>query len=395
MMDNMNEPENQGHPDPGFRSLENKVSTLERQIAEQQDQLRDYEKSLVERIGDVDDDRRTTASQLQRAWQSQLEAINDRLRRHRVIVFGALVLFLVVVGVVLFLANRQANIDRQLLADDLAALKQEPGRTSGNPADAESVRAELTRLSAAVNEITSSRGRQDEMQADRLYTLLEDERIARKEADAVISAEVQRLEAKQESLLRELETLREALQTPEATKAESGDGLPDSSPAEDARQDSAQEPVAATVEPPVEFSPTSPTEGVSRAVETPAATAEQTFGDDPGKALSDASPDAETPQTLVVADHTYALQLIGFYSWDALLRFADRNDLPERLYYREETVQGRPWFALIHSLHADYASASAELHDLSPELVAMDPWIRPIGAGVELTVLDTGSKRRP
>jgi DamX protein len=282
-----------------------------------------------------------------------------------------------------------------LLANDLAALKQEPGRTSGNPADAESVRAELTRLSAAVNEITSSRGRQDEMQADRLYTLLEDERIARKEADAVISAEVQRLEAKQESLLRELETLREALQTPEATKAESGHGLPDSSPAEDARQDSAQEPVAATVEPPVEFSPTSPTEGVSRAVETPAATAEQTFGDDPGKALSDASPDAETPQTLVVADHTYALQLIGFYSWDALLRFADRNDLPERLYYREETVQGRPWFALIHSLHADYASASAELHDLSPELVAMDPWIRPIGAGVELTVLDTGSKRRP
>ena len=68
-MDNMNEPENQGHPDPGFRSLENKVSTLERQIAEQQDRLRDYEKSLVERIADVDDDRRTTASRLQRAWR--------------------------------------------------------------------------------------------------------------------------------------------------------------------------------------------------------------------------------------------------------------------------------------------------------------------------------------
>lgn len=392
-MDNMNEPENQGHPDSGFRSLENKVSTLERQIAEQQDQLRDYEKSLVERIGDVDDDRRTTASQLQRAWQSQLEAINDRLRRHRVIVFGALVLFLVAVGVVLFLANHQANIDRQLLADDLAALKQELGRTSGNPADADSVLAELTRLSAAVNEITSSRGRQDEKQADSLYTLLEDERIARKEVDAEIGAEVQRLEAKQESLMREIETLREALQISEATKAESGHGQPESSPAEDARQESVQEPVAATVETPVEFSPTSPIEGVSRPEETPVSTAEQPLGDDAGKALSDASPDAEIPKTLVVADRTYTLQLIAFNSLDALLRFANRNDLPERLYYREETVQGRPWFALIHSLHADYTSASAELHTLSSELVAMDPWIRPVGASVELTVLDRGSKR--
>ncbi len=147
-MDNMNELENQGHPDPGFRSLENKVSTLERQIAEQQDQLRDYEKSLVERIADVDDDRRRTASKLQRAWQSQREEINARLGRQMVIVIGALVLFLVVVGVVLFLAYHQANIDRQLLADDLAELKQELGRTSGKSADTDSVRAELSRLSS-------------------------------------------------------------------------------------------------------------------------------------------------------------------------------------------------------------------------------------------------------
>ena len=394
-MDNMNEPDNQGHPDPGFRSLENKVSTLERQIAEQQDRLRDYDKSLVERIADVDDDRRTTASRLQRAWQSQLEEINDRLGRQRVVVIGALVLFLVVGGVVLFLAYHQANIDRQLLADDLAELKLELGQTSGKPANADSVQAELTRLSAAVNEITSSLGRQDEKHAGSLDTILEDERTAREQTDAVIGAEVQRLEAKQESLMRELETIREALETAEATKAESGHGLPDSSPAEDAKQDPAQQPAAATVEPPLEFNTTSPTEGVNSPEETPAGVAEQLYADDPGKAVTDASPDAETPKTLVVADNTYALQLIGFYSLDALLKFANRNDLPERLYYSNETVQGRPWVALIHSLHEDYSSASAQLHNLSPELVAIDPWIRPIRAGVELSVLDTGSQRRP
>ena len=393
-MDNMNELKNQGHPDPGFRSLENKVSTLERQIAEQQDQLRDYEKSLVERIADVDDDRRTTASKLQRAWQSQREEINDRLGRQMVIVIGALVLFLVVVGVVLFLAYHQANIDRQLLDDDLAELKQELGRTSGKSADTDSVRAELTRLSAAVNEISSSLGQQDEEQTDSLDTILKDERIARDEVDAVVGAEVQRLEAKQESLMRELETMREALETAEVTKAAPGPGLSDSSPAEDAKQDSAQAPAAAIVEAPLNFTPTPPTEGVSSPDETPVAAAEQAFGDDTGQAVTDASPDADTTKTVVVADHTYALQLIGFYKLDDLLRFANRNDMPERLYYREEIVRGRTWFSLIHSMHENYASASAQLHNLSPELVAMDSWIRPIRVGVELTVLDTDSQRR-
>ncbi len=394
-MDNMNELENQGHPDPGFSSLENKLSKLERQIAEQQDQLRDYEKSLVERIADVDDDRRTTASKLQRAWQSQREAINARLGRQMVIVIGALVLFLVVVGVVLFLAYHQASTDRQLLADDLAELKQELGRTSGKPADADSVRAELSRLSAAVNEISSSLGQQDEEQTDSLDTILKDERIARDEVGAVVGAEVQRLEAKLESLMWELETKREALETAEVTKAAPGPGLSDSSPAEDAKQDSAQESAAATVEPPLEFSSTPPTEGVSSPDETPVAAAEQRFGDDPGQAVTDASPDAATPKTVVAADRTYALQLIGFYKLDDLLRFANRNDLPERLYYREEIVRGRTWYSLIHSMHEDYASASAQLHNLSPELIAMNPWIRPINVGVELTVLDTGSQWRP
>lgn len=391
-MDNMNEPENQGHPDPGFHSLENKVSTLERQIAEQQDQLRDYEKSLVERIADVDDDRRTTASKLRRAWQNQREEINARLGRQMVIVMGALVVFLVVVGAVLFLAYHEANIDRQLLADDLAELKQELGRTSGKPADVDSVWAELARLSAAVNEISSSRGRIDEEQPDSLDTILEDERIARDEADALVGAEVQRLEAKQESLMRELESMREALETAEATKAAPAPGLSDSSPTDNAEQDSAQEPATTTIEPPLEYSATAPTEGASSPDEASIAAAEQPLGD-LGQTTTGVDSGADTPEAVVVADRTYALQLIGLYEWDALLRFANRNDMPERLYYREEIVRGRPWFALIHSMHKDYASASAQLHNLSPELVAMDPWIRPIRVGVELKVLNTGSQR--
>ena len=394
-MDDINEPENQGHPDSGFRFLENKVSTLERQIAEQQDQLRDYEKSLVERIADVDDDRRSTTTQLHRAWQSRLEEFNNRLGRQMVIVFGALFLFLVVVGIVFFLAYHQANIERHLLTDDLAELKQELARTSGKQADSKSVQEELTRLWAAVNEIGSSGSRRDETQTDSLDAILEDERIARDQADAVIGADVQRLEARLESLKRELDTMGEAMETAGATKAASGHGLPEGSSAEGAKQDSAQEPAATTVEPPEEFSPGHPTEGVSSPEDIPAAAAQQPFGAKPQENITDASTDVGTPKTLVVANDTYALQLIGLYNLDMLLSFANRNDLPQRLYYREETVHGRPWFALIHSLHEDYASAEAELENLSPELVAMDPWIRPISAGVELTVLDMGLQRQP
>ena len=283
---------------------------------------------------------------------------------------------------------------QQLLADELAELKQELGRISDKSADLDSVQAELTRLSAALNEISSSPARQDEELPDSLDAMLEQERVARDQADALIGAEVQRLEAKQAGLIRELDTLRKALATVEATKTMAGQGLPDSSTPADVKQDSARAPAAATGEPPLAFSSTPPsTEGVSSLAATPGANAEQPFGDDSGTAIMDPSLEAATAKSVVAAEGTYALQLIGFYSWDALLKFANRSDLPARLYYREEVVQGRAWFALIHSIHEGYASASAQLENLSPELVAMDPWIRSMRAGVELRVLDTGSQR--
>jgi len=392
-MNNMNEPENQGHSDPESHSLENKVSALERQIAEQQDRLRDYEKSLVERIGDVDDDRRMTASKLKRAWQSQLEEIDERLRRQMAVVFGALVLFLVLVGVVLFFVYHQANSDRQLLADELAELKQDLSRLSVNPAEADSVRAELDRLSAAVNEITTSSGPQDAQRAVAPVIRLEDERIARKRANEEIDAKIQRLEIKLEGLMWEIQSLREAQKNPRTTMSETARGLSESPAAVDIEQASNRASAAATGETPAQSSPTSPTGTMDSPEETTAAAAQQPLGNDTKETLTATSPEGETSKTLVVADDSYALQLIGFYSFDGLLRFAERSDLPQRLYYRKETVEGRPWYALIHSLYGDYAAAEAQLQNLPPELVAMKPWIRPFQTGVELTVLDTGSRR--
>jgi DamX protein len=366
------------------------VIALEQRIIEQQDQLRDYEKSLVERIADVDDDRRTTTSKLQRAWQTQREEINDRLGRQTAIVVGALVLSLVVLGAILFLAYREGEIGRQHLVDELAELKQGQGQTSGKPSEGEPLRDELTRLSAAVGEISSSLGRLGEEQAGSLDTILEDERIARDEADARIAAEIRRLDAKQKSLTQELESLRVALDSARTAKTEPvPTGL---SPMQNAEPSPAREPVEVTVAPSLALSGTPSTVGASSPDKTPVATADRPAGDAEQKA-QDAESSTDTQGTAFVGDRTYALQLIGLYDRDALLKFADRDDLPERLYYREEIVRGRAWFALIHSMHEDIASAEAELSRLSPDLIALDPWIRPIQKGVELKVLDSASRR--
>ena len=94
-----------------------------------------------------------------------------------------------------------------------------------------------------------------------------------------------------------------------------------------------------------------------------------------------------------VGNRTYALQLIGFFSRDALRQFADEHDLPAQVYFRQDTYRGRPWFALIYSLHESYEGAEAELSRLPPELVALDPWIRPLKAGEELKLLRSGTGR--
>jgi septal ring-binding cell division protein DamX len=45
---------------------------------------------------------------------------------------------------------------------------------------------------------------------------------------------------------------------------------------------------------------------------------------------------------------------------------------------------------LIHSLHADYASAQETMSRLAPDLIAMEPWIRPLRDSEELLLLEPG-----
>jgi hypothetical protein len=48
---------------------------------------------------------------------------------------------------------------------------------------------------------------------------------------------------------------------------------------------------------------------------------------------------------------------------------------------------------MLHSLHDTYDSAVEELSRLPENLVALNPWIRPVPEGARLRVLETGPER--
>jgi DamX protein len=92
--------------------------------------------------------------------------------------------------------------------------------------------------------------------------------------------------------------------------------------------------------------------------------------------------------SLSLDEQRYALQLIGFFSLDALREFADRDDLPSRLYYRRESLRGKPWYALIHSLHENTTSVAAARATLPPNIADLDIWVRSLSEGTKLEVFE-------
>ncbi len=381
-MDYNSEPTDQTAADPGPHSTAEQLQSLTRQVAEQQDQLRDYEKSLVERIADVDDDRRTTASKLQRAWQTQREEIELRLRRQTAITMVVLVLFALLVGGVLFLAYHDLGQARLPLIDEIATIKGELDRRADPPPADEAVGDALKGLSLSVAEISSSLERMSEEQASSLDRGIAAERSARDAADAGIAEEVRRLEAEQQSLAQELASLRQALE--EARARAAADAPSAELDAESAEAVPGTPETGGSAPEQLVAEPSAASEPVAEAAQ---ADAEVADADSEGEPVAEDAVEDRASNGSLVGGPAYALQLIGFFSRDAMLTFAARDDLPERMYYREDRYRGRPWYALIHSLHADYASAEAALSRLAPDLVAMGPWIRPIRDDEDLRVL--------
>jgi len=365
--------ENTKHPN----SPETPNAELSAELARHRNQLRDYEKALVERIADVDDDRRATASRLQRAWQTQREEVDDRLRRHAGLMAGLLLLFAVLVAIALFLVYRQARTEQSQIAGQVAEMRQELGLIGESDTFSNQLKGELARLNADVEAIASSLKRRNKSD-----TSTDREAAAKgnagEEGDSRVAEEMRHLEVGQARLSAQVESLRATLEAVQVARS--------AAPAPQA----ASEPGIGDSRNEVPVGGTMPAEAANLDI---AGTAENGEADTAGPGAYLKSDVPTSGETRVAGEGSYALQLIGFFDRDSLAAFAARDGLPARVYYIRQTHKGRPWYALVHSLHEGYAAAAEELSRLPADLVALSPWIRPVPAGTELRILRTGPNR--
>lgn len=358
------------------------------------------EQALIGRIADVDDDRRRTATALQRAFETHAEEMAAKLHRSRQVSMSVAVLALLLAVAAFWLGLRQPALDPTLIGDEVTRLRQEVAGLLAFHDEEERLHDQLLRLTAMVSQLSASLG------------LLEIERAERREADADLSARLEKLAAEiaagndpgdraasapgeetqgtvdpPASLAAAAEPLSAALEPVAPERSET--------PAAPERSEAPEENA-----PPLFSGPPSAPEAETDAEEEPGGTADafspppipaEDEADEPAPvaapAWQTADPTAPEAPGRMLESPGYALQLIGLYDFDRLRAFADREDLPRPLYYRTERLRGQPWYVLIHSLHADRASAEQARSALPADLATLDLWIRPLASGTRLEIL--------
>ena len=303
-------------------------------------EMRDMEKSLVERIADVDDDRRRSAVQLRKALETHREEIRVQRRRdhNAILVLAGIGIILLAAGLLLF---AQLVKTRNAMEARIAAVEQARGGPVAEPDTAAAdLQAEVDQLGDAVEAIgdrlTALEGASRQPAASRP--------AADATADAAAAAEQRKaLEARMAALLDErLESLEARIDELRAT-----------------RQALASD------------------EGDRPAAET-AGTGEPAA----------AAPAAVT--TLTTDKDMVVLQLAGLPNHAAVERFIARHALPARVYLKADTLRGRTWYGLIAGLYPDIPAAEAARDALPPDLARLDIWLRELPAGTKLEVLGEG-----
>jgi len=298
--------------------------------------MRDMEKSLVERIADVDDDRRRSAVQLRKALETHREEIRVQRRRdhNAILVLAGIGIILLAAGFLLF---AQLVKTRNAMEARIAAVEQAREPIAEPDTAAADLQAEVDQLGDAVEAIgdrlTALEGASRQPAASRP--------AADAAADAAAAAEQRKaLEARMAALLDErLESLEARIDELRATR-------------QALASDDVDRPAAETA-------------GTGE----PAA----------------AAPAAVT--TLTTDKDMVVLQLAGLPNHAAVERFIARHALPARVYLKADTLRGRTWYGLIAGLYPDMPAAEAARDALPPDLARLDIWLRELPAGTKLEVL--------
>ncbi len=352
-------------------------------FAAESDRIRNLEKSLVERIADVDDDRRLNSVQMQRGWQALREELNVRLRRHAWVMGVGLAVSLAVAAVALVALHLHQREALARVAADLASLGADVSRLTAVEAQQVGVQKELDSLAASIRHLSA---------ADVSPSRSSPQTVGAVTDTSPLAARIDSLAADQRRISGELTALRGDLQplisagaepalppapqeavtvgSPPARALESDQRIPPG-PGPDTHQ--------LTAEPdPLDRNPTT-TLHATAGPEHPKVRMAQ-----PSVGANEAKPPLVD---LTITDRPFALQLIGSRSRANILESAARLNLPFPVYVRQEVLRGRPWYVLIHSLHGSHDEAQRALSQLAPEQRTHSPWIRALPQGARLEVL--------
>ena len=415
-------------PDATTPGVGERLASLHLGLETLASKLRDTEVALIGRIADVDDDRRRTGIEVRRALDAQRDEFDDDLRRRGLAsTLFVLLALLLAVGAIVF-SYLQANANKVEISGQLSGIQEAVAHLSAidtAPLDKRLGQLDeaVTRLSGDLEETVEARQSGVNDLATRLKGLeetlasksepaaepvvLNDEVEALEAAGADLAKKVEDLQKAQERLGKDMLLLRDSLATILASAnlpLEQKSFAPEESPAEPVEAKAAGGAEAPGSKAPAPASAAK----VSGNQPTPATLGDQAQGQPATAAGSPPAAPSAAPglaaigdtqsatdsgsapgeSDLVLAEPQQALQLISFRDLEAVRRFAQRTDLPSRVYYRTESRGGRPWYAVFFGLYPDAAAAAAAKAALSAELAALQPLVRPLKAADRLQVLE-------
>jgi DamX protein len=345
--------------------------------------MRDMEKSLVERIADVDDDRRRTAVQMRKALETHRDEI--RAQRHRdhtaLLVLTGIGIILLAAVLLLFSQLFQVRDAMQARIADLETAAGTPASDVTGADARDDLAQRVTRLEQQADAAAEAPA-DDPAQAQAIDDLtqrlgrLERQRAAAPNGPPVedvdeLADAIEAIGDRLTALEGRLERVAGARSDAAAPAADTGaaPGAPELAAALSAMEARLEQKLAAL---------SAGLDGLrERLAGTDALAAEA------ASAGADAQDD-----TLTTDPGTIALQLASFPERDAIDRFIAQHSLPAQVYLTVNTWRGGTWYGLVHSLHPDMDAAETARDALPPDLGRLDIWLRPLPAGTRLRTLD-------
>ena len=95
-----------------------------------------------------------------------------------------------------------------------------------------------------------------------------------------------------------------------------------------------------------------------------------------GKESSTATNLAEITDIKTISEPFYTIQLLGALKKDSVGYFLEHNNVSEKTELYQTSLQGKPWYIVVHGRYSSYSQAGKQLQQLPESLLKHHPWVR-------------------